>query len=106
MPRKQGGIGRTGNKHKKVALHDIHRQPKRKRDDADGAGCSRAIEALEHATASAEAAAAPAAASAEALDLADTQVALAGCAEEQASSSGGSSADGRRSNGDDEEEGG
>ena len=71
MPRKQGGIGRTGNKHKKVALHDIHRQPKRKRDDADGAGCSRAIEALEHATASAEAAAA---ASAEALDLADTQV--------------------------------
>ena len=104
MPRKQGGIGRTGNKHKKVALHDIHRQPKRKRDDADGAGCSRAIEALEHATASAEAAAA--AASAEALDLADTQVALAGCAEEQASSSGGSSADGRRSNGDDEEEGG
>ena len=28
MGRKQGGIGRPGNKHKKPAKFDIHRQPK------------------------------------------------------------------------------
>ena len=28
MPRDQGGIGRTGKKHKKKALFNVHRQPK------------------------------------------------------------------------------
>ena len=44
MPRKQGGIGRTGSKHRKVATHDSHRQLKREGDAADGAGCSTALE--------------------------------------------------------------
>ena len=28
MPRDRGGIGRTGKKHKKKAIFDVHRQPK------------------------------------------------------------------------------
>ena len=34
MPRDRGGIGRTGNKHKKKATHDLKRRPKSSEDDA------------------------------------------------------------------------
>jgi hypothetical protein len=34
MPRDEGGIGRTGNKHKKKSTHDLKRRPKSSEDDA------------------------------------------------------------------------
>ena len=34
MPRDRAGIGRTGNKHKKKATHDLKRRPKSSEDDA------------------------------------------------------------------------
>ena len=77
MPRKQGGIGRTGGKHKKPSTHDLKRQAKVEPVEHAGAGPSRAVETLVHAMEAAEAAAA-AALDLEALSVGDMQ----DCAEE------------------------
>ena len=81
MPRKQGGIGRTGGKHKKPSAHDLHRQPKAELVEHAGAGPSRAVETLVRAMEAAEAAAA-AALEHEALSVGEMQDALKDCAEE------------------------
>ena len=81
MPRKQGGIGRTGGKHKKPSAHDLHRQPKAELVEHAGAGPSRAVETLVCAMEAAEAAAA-AALEHEALSVGEMQDALKDCAEE------------------------
>ena len=49
MPRKQGGIGRTGGKHKKPSTHDLHRQPKAEidRSGAGGPDTSHAAESAD-----------------------------------------------------------
>ena len=84
MPRKQGGIGRTGGKHKKDSTHDAHRQPKAELVDHAGAGPSRAVETLNRAIEAAKAAAA-AALDAEALSVEDMQDALKEVEAEEAS---------------------
>ena len=55
MPRAKGGIGRTGNKHKKKATHDIHRQLKAEGGEKAPDGPSRAEELLAAAQAAADA---------------------------------------------------
>ena len=101
MPRIQGGIGRTGSKHKRPATHDLHRQVKTEGGDQDDAGPSSALAALSDAKGAAESAAASV------LGVADMQVALADCAEEEAGGGGGSgggSDDSGRGSGDEDGE--